>query len=600
MDMLSNVAAPQWADASLAAVLFAIDPVGTGGISVHAHAGSVRDQWLANVRALLPQATPIRRMPVNIADERLLGGLDLGATLSAGKIVAMRGLLADADGGVVVVAMAERLSGATAARIAAVIDRGEVAVERDGIALRQPTRFGVIVLDEGLSDDETPPAALLDRLAFQLNFAGVRYDEATTSEMAVAEIATARARLQNIVVGDDIIEALCAAAVALGVASIRGTVLAVNVARAHAALEGRDAALPEDATVAARLVLGPRATQLPQDDNQSPEEQPDQPEPPPEPPEDNADDKEPEADTEEIDVPDQPLEDVVLEAATAAIPADLLAQLRLGQARRGQAKTSGKAGAARASKNRGRPIGAAKGEPRAGVRLNVIETLRAAAPWQRIRAQTRPPGRTNAIEVRRDDFRITRFKNRTETTTIFVVDASGSSALNRLAEAKGAVELLLADCYVRRDRVALVSFRGKAAEILLAPTRSLARAKRQLASLPGGGGTPLAAAIDAAFLLAQSITRKDETPVIVFLTDGRANVARDGTSGRAKAQEDAFNSARQIRAAAMTTLLVDTSPQSSPIGPQLAVELGARYLSLPYADARLLSKAIQAAVPVAS
>ena len=88
--------------------------------------------------------------------------------------------------------------------------------------------------------------------------------------------------------------------------------------------------------------------------------------------------------------------------------------------------------------------------------------------------------------------------------------------------------------------------------------------------------------------------------MIVFLTDGRANVARDGTGGRAKALEDALMSARQIRAAAMTTLLVDTSPQASPIGPQLAVELGARYLSLPYADARLLSKAIQAAVPVAS
>ena len=148
MEMLPNDAVPQWADASLAAVLFAIDPVGTGGIAVHAHAGSIRDQWLTNVRSLLPTDAPVRRMPVNIADERLLGGLDLGATLSAGKIVPMRGLLADADGGVVVVAMAERLSGATAARIAAVIDRGEVAVERDGVALRLATRFGVIALDE--------------------------------------------------------------------------------------------------------------------------------------------------------------------------------------------------------------------------------------------------------------------------------------------------------------------------------------------------------------------------------------------------------------------------------------------------------------------
>jgi magnesium chelatase subunit D len=93
---------------------------------------------------------------------------------------------------------------------------------------------------------------------------------------------------------------------------------------------------------------------------------------------------------------------------------------------------------------------------------------------------------------------VSRFKQRRETTTIFVVDASGSAALHRLAEAKGAVELLLADCYVRRDRVAMLAFRGKGAELMLPPTRSLVRAKRSLAGLPGGGGTPLAAGMDAA------------------------------------------------------------------------------------------------------
>ena len=115
-----------------------------------------------------------------------------------------------------------------------------------------------------------------------------------------------------------------------------------------------------------------------------------------------------------------------------------------------------------------------------------------------------------------------------ETTTIFVVDASGSAALHRLAEAKGAVELLLADCYIRRDQVALIAFRGSAAELLLPPTRSLARAKRSLAGLPGGGGTPLAAGLDAAFALSDSIRRKGQTPTVIVLTDGRANIARDG------------------------------------------------------------------------
>ena len=147
---------------------------------------------------------------------------------------------------------------------------------------------------------------------------------------------------------------------------------------------------------------------------------------------------------------------------------------------------------------------------------NIVETLRAAAPWQRLRRRERGPRHGNRSAADRGARR--RFSHHApassgrETTTIFVVDASGSAALHRLAEAKGAVELLLADCYVRRDQVALIAFRGRGAELLLPPTRSLARAKRSLAELPGGGGTPLAAAIDAAAALADAARRKGQTP----------------------------------------------------------------------------------------
>ena len=182
-----------------------------------------------------------------------------------------------------------------------------------------------------------------------------------------------------------------------------------------------------------------------------------------------------------------------------------------------------------------------------------------------------------------------------QTTTLFVVDASGSSALNRLAEAKGAVELLLADCYVRRDRVAVIAFRGKGADLLLPPTRSLARAKRSLAGLPGGGGTPLAAAIDAARELADQISRHGETPIVVLLTDGRGNIARDGGTGRVRAGQDALAAARQMRLAGVAALLLDTSPQPQPSARLLAQEMGATYLPLPYAGAQLLSQAVRAA-----
>ena len=250
---------------------------------------------------------------------------------------------------------------------------------------------------------------------------------------------------------------------------------------------------------------------------------------------------------------------------------------------------------------RGRPFGARRGEPGGGNRLNVIETLRAAAPWQTIRrlepsspamggeGQAREP----RVAIRRDDFRIVRFRQRSETTTIFVVDASGSAALQRLAEAKGAVELLLAECYVRRDRVALVAFRGQTAELLLPPTSSLVRAKRSLAGLPGGGGTPLAAAIDAACLLADAVRRRGQTPSIVLLTDGRANIARDGTPGRARWRRTTPSRRRGCsRSGGFAALLLDTSPRPAPQAEQLAAAMGARYRPLPYADAGALSQAV--------
>jgi magnesium chelatase subunit D len=196
------------------------------------------------------------------------------------------------------------------------------------------------------------------------------------------------------------------------------------------------------------------------------------------------------------------------------------------------------------------------------------------------------------VLVRADDFHVRRFEQRRTTTTVFAVDASGSSALYRLAEAKGAVELLLAECYVRRDQVAVITFRGLAAEVLLPPTRSLVRAKRALAGLPGGGGTPLAAGLEAAARMAEQVRRSGSTPVVVILTDGRANVSRNGQGGRAQAQQDALAAARRLRALGGHTLLVDTSVRPEPAALALAVALGARYLALPQADAAQLSRAV--------
>ncbi len=579
-----------WMDAVRAAALFAVDPAGTGGVLVRALAGPVRDTWLAQLRAALPAETPVKRVPAHVTDDRLLGGLDLAATLQSGRPVAQRGLLAEADGGVAILAMAERITVSAAARVTAALDTGAVAVERDGLALRLPARIGVVALDEGMTDDERPPAALAERLAFHVDLTGVGAYDTARGVPDADFIAAARARLPGVTVGADVLEALCATALTLGIDSIRAPLLALRVARASAALGGRDTVTEADAALAGRLVFAARATTLPA----PPEAEAQPPEPPPEaaePPSDNAE-------QENAAQPEGPLEDVVLAAALAAMPPGQLALLKLALERRGRAKSAGRAGARQQARLRGRPAGIRRGDPRAGSRMNVIATLTAAAPWQPLRRREREAAglmHAGRIDVRSDDFRITRFKSRTQTTTVFVVDASGSSALHRLAEAKGAVEHLLAECYVRRDRVALIAFRGAGAELLLPPTRSLVRAKRSLAGLPGGGGTPLAAGLDAAAAMADAIRRRGDTPVVVVLTDGRANVARDGAPGRERAEADAFAAARGLQALQPSALLLDTSPRPQALAGQLAVAMGARYLALPHADGATVSRAVRVA-----
>jgi magnesium chelatase subunit D len=643
MSVSSGAAADRWQPTAASlpmlarqvAALFAVDPVGCGGVAIRSLATPARDAWLQLLHDLLPEDTPVRRVPLHINDERLLGGLDLAATLQAGRPIAQKGVLTLADGGVVLMAMAERMSPATAARLAAVIDSGEVALEREGLASRHPTRFGVVALDEGLADDERMAAALLDRLGFMIDLHPVLPDAAAAESegmelpfrTARADIVRARALLPQIEAELDAVQALVAAALQLGVYSIRAPMQALRVARAAAALDGRICLIDEDVALAAALVLSPRATRMPTASPPPEDEQPEEQEPaepPPEQPEEPPEPEEPppppdQSDVDQADPPEEEpereptledLAELVLAAAQAAIPPGLLAAMQLGLEQRARSNAAGRVGASKASHSRGRPRGARRGEPRAGSRLNVIETLRAAAPWQKLRqaemariaavkvaterkrGAKKPVAPVARVQVRRDDFHVTRYQQRSATTTVFVVDASGSSALNRLAEAKGAVELLLADCYVRRDQVAVLSFRGRAAELLLPPTRSLVRAKRSLAGLPGGGGTPLASGIDAAAALGEQIARRGETPIVVLLTDGRGNVARDGSPGRARAAEDVDLAARQYRLAGLSTLLIDTAPQPQAAAQALAHTMGATYLPLPHAGSAALSRAV--------
>ena len=171
---------------------------------------------------------------------------------------------------------------------------------------------------------------------------------------------------------------------------------------------------------------------------------------------------------------------------------------------------------------------------------------------------------------------------------------------NVLAEAKGAVETILAECYVRRDRVALVSFRSKKAEVLLPPTRSLERAKRALAGLPGGGGTPLASGLDEAFALAVQVRRAGGNPIVILLTDGRGNVTRDGEGNRVKATEETLSAAKLFASEGFDAMLIDVSPEPQKTARALAAAMHATYLPMPRASASDIARPISRALQVAA
>nr|WP_310523960.1 magnesium chelatase subunit D [Polymorphobacter sp.] len=560
---MGDPSATRWHLAQTAITLLVAAP-NLGGLLLRARPGPVRDAWTP---LLVAQAT-LRRLPASADAEALDGGLDLTATLAAGRPIHRPGILRDIGTGILLIPMAERLSPSLAARLA-------TALDEEGPRL--------VLFDESDPDtDEQVAPALADRLAIHLDLTDVRLPMA----ILLADAIFAPPETAGVGGGNDTsaipdsTTALTTAADTLGIASIRAPIQAQRLAHAHAALNNRTHITAADLEIAAALVLGPRATRLPPGETPPPpQESPDEHPPEPPPPSDEGPDNTPQ------ETP-QDLTDLVLDAAETALPPGLLDALASGKPLK--SKGNGRSGAKLRSLTSGRPAGVRTGAPGRGARLAIIETIKAAAPWQSVRSQ-RLDGRLN---IRHDDLRIRRFVARTESTTIFTVDASGSAAFARLSESKGAVELLLAQAYVKRAEVALIAFRGDTAEISLPPTRSLARAKRQLAALAGGGGTPMAAGLDLARRLAESERARGRTPLVVVLTDGRANV---GGTDKLTPQEAALTSARAFAATGLASVFIDCSARPRPEGSALATAMSARYVALPRMDARSVVAAVNAA-----
>lgn len=594
-----------WFDAQTTAALLAIDPHGLGGICIKSQFGPIRDAWFAFLEKQIVPGAHFQKIPLQIQDEQLLGGLDLEATLQHGKPVYNRGLLAKSHGGFIVLPMAERISPHTIAHILQVVDRGEVRHQQHTAEL-SPSRFGMIALDEGIAPDESIHPRLAEHMAFEVRLDHLSLRDCSDSlEITPAVIVQARGRLPKIECDTRFIESLMQSAAAFGVDSIRAGLFAVRAAKALAALRNQDAVTEDEVVDAARLVLSHRATRMPSSrQEQGPEESADDTEPPNEQQrkseqdrqeqdesnqnsDSDADANEPKENREQPSTDD--LEELLIEAIKAGIPPNALAQLNteLGRANSKQG-SKGQFGQLQKNANSGCPAESWRGLPKGGKRLDLLKTIRAAVPWQTMRqaeskaTQSSPNQQRSRIAIRADDLHVKRYQQRQGVVTIFLVDASGSSATQRLAEAKGAVEQLLADCYIRRDEVAMIALRGRTAEVVLPPTRSLVRAKRNLAALPGGGGTPLATGFVAVNEMALTIRRKGMTPLIVVMTDGVANVTLEGVGGRERAHQDALHTARQLRVAGHAILFIDTAGTPQVLAEALAQEMAAQYLPLPY------------------
>lgn len=628
-------------DASLSAVVAAL--TGTP-VLLHGSASALRDQWLI----LLQQARRaaglefgVVRIPANVEHERLLGGLDLSATLAMGKPIYLEGLLTSSACNIVCLSMAERWETATTAIVTQSMDNSNakhtVIVAQDEsqvaddqkIAMALHNRLGVLV-----------PLHLIEQLpgiAWQLMKDPDSVFEQTSDW--VKRVQYANLNWRSVTTDDQLMEIICQSAQVLGVDSTRALIVTARAAKVIAAIDYRDAVNAQDVQIAVRLGLVWRATRLPQSQDTVSESKSDPvsdsiSDPPLDEDiqdeardlDDSNEDQQPQDEHSRDDQlsPEplnlnaeqlQAMQDTILEAALSTLPPEVLsAMVATAQATRARS-TAGSSGAKVRCSAHGKKRGSYRTKPSSSARLDVLQTLRAAAPWQAIRSTEDTPQKTEGnlpsavylgklnkastnvrkIHIRKQDFRYPRIEQQARSTMIFVVDASGSSALNRLAEAKGTIEILLGQCYIRRDQVCMVSFRGNSAELSLPVTRSLARAKRSLNGLPGGGGTPIALGLDLAISVAKQCQQRGETAFLILLTDGKANVTRAGTGGRSIAHSEALAAAQAVGSYAIQALLLDTSTQANPLAQEIALSMKAKYIALPYAGAIKMAAAVNQA-----
>ncbi|AXK40542.1 putative cobaltochelatase [Crenobacter cavernae] len=488
-----------------------------------------------------PSPVPFVNLPLGATEDRVLGSLDFEKALQNGRQAFKPGLLAAAHRGLLYIDEVNLLADHLVDVLLDVSAMGTNTVQREGLSVSHPARitllgtmnqeegelrpqlldrFGMMVEVTAPRDPAVRTEVVRRRLAFEADPAGFVAGWQADTDALRSTIQAAQTGLAEVALPDSLFAFISQLCCEFEVASLRADIVMHKAARAMAALDGRDAVTAEDVRNAAELVLPHRRRRKPFEQTGLDRERLDEltqqaSAPPPPPPEtespsgDDTSDAEPSED--EINDDAQPGTASEQLFATGAASEVGRIEVRALQAHEASGRRSSSAGA-----RRGHYVRAVPNE--APSQLAVDATLRSAL--------LRNP---NEFAVTRADLHDKVRVGKQANLILLVVDASGSMAAKRRMEAvKGCVLGLLQDAYQRRDQVAVIAFRGSEAELVLPPTRQVEQAERALSELPTGGRTPLAHALQLAVqTLAQHARQDNLTPLLVVLSDGRANIALD-------------------------------------------------------------------------